>query len=86
MLDEATSQLDGVTERILIGSLQHHWRGKTVIAIAHRLSSLEQADRIVVMEDGRIVQDGAPHRLMDEEGLYSRLLAASRIDPCRQVA
>jgi len=74
-LDEATSALDSETElavQAALGRLMHH---KTVIAIAHRLSTIQRMDRIVVMEAGRVVEQGNHHELLAAGGLYARLWA-----------
>ena len=74
ILDEATSALDYESEAVLQKNMAAICRGRTVIVIAHRLSSVRQADRIVVMDRGRIVEAGAHDRLLAlEGGLYARL-------------
>ncbi len=73
ILDEATSALDSETERLVQDSLDALFAGRTVIAIAHRLSTLARFERIVVMDQGRIVEDGPHAALIDKAGLYARL-------------
>jgi ATP-binding cassette subfamily B protein len=73
VLDEATSSLDTESEQSIQEALSRLFKGRTVIAIAHRLSTLDAFDRIVVLERGRIVEDGAPRRLLQTRGLYSRM-------------
>jgi ATP-binding cassette subfamily B protein len=74
LLDEATSALDTESEQSIQEALARLFRGRTVIAIAHRLSTLDAFDRIVVMERGRIVEDGPPRRLLQmKSGVYSRM-------------
>ena len=73
ILDEATSQLDSVTEKVIQKSLWETMQGKTTIVIAHRLSTLLQMDRILVFEQGEIVEDGAHQELIEKEGLYKTL-------------
>lgn len=74
LLDEATSALDTESEQSIQEALQRLFRGRTVIAIAHRLSTLDSFDRIVVMDRGRIVEDGPPRRLLQiKGGVYSRM-------------
>jgi ATP-binding cassette subfamily B protein len=74
LLDEATSALDTESEQSIQEGLARLFRGRTVIAIAHRLSTLDAFDRIVVMERGRIVEDGPPRRLLQMKGgIYSRM-------------
>src|SRR6266700_999160 len=74
LLDEATSALDGDSEEAIRAALRQLIRGRTVIAIAHRLSTVRNFDRIVVMQGGRVVQDGPPDLLMVREGLYRELV------------
>ena len=73
ILDEATSALDNTSERAVQEALQHLMVGRTTLIIAHRLSTIEHADRVVVMERGRIVEQGAPAALLAQGGAYSRL-------------
>jgi ATP-binding cassette, subfamily B, bacterial len=74
LLDEATSALDSDSEEAIRDALRQLIRGRTVIAIAHRLSTVRTFDRIVVMQSGRVVQDGSPDQLMRREGLYRELV------------
>ena len=73
LLDEATSSLDSVTEHYIQESLQSLMRDKTVLVIAHRLSTLAHLDRIVVFHRGRIVEDGTHHALLTRDGHYARM-------------
>jgi ATP-binding cassette subfamily B protein len=73
LLDEATSALDTESEQSIQEALARLFKGRTVIAIAHRLSTLDAFDRIVVLDRGRIVEDGAPRRLLRASGIYSRM-------------
>jgi len=74
LLDEATSALDSESEEAIRDALERLMVGRTVIAIAHRLSTLRRFDRIVVINDGRVIEDGTPTRLMEKEGHFSRLV------------
>jgi ATP-binding cassette subfamily B protein len=74
VLDEATSALDTESEQSIQEGLSRLFKGRTVIAIAHRLSTLDAFDRVVVLERGRIVEDGPPRRLLQTRGgVYSRM-------------
>ena len=73
LLDEATSALDAENERLVQAALDQAMQGRTTIVIAHRLATVLRADRIVVMEDGRVVQEGTHRALMAQGGLYAKL-------------
>jgi ATP-binding cassette subfamily B protein len=73
LLDEATSSLDIESEEAVREALDRLMRGRTVVAIAHRLSTLRSFDRIIVMQDGQILEDGAPQKLM-QHGIYRDLV------------
>jgi subfamily B ATP-binding cassette protein MsbA len=73
ILDEATSALDTESERLVQAALETLMRGRTTIVIAHRLSTIERADRIVVLERGRIVEAGNHAALLAREGVYAKL-------------
>lgn len=72
VLDEATSALDSEVEASIQTALERVMDGKTVLAIAHRLSTLTEMDRIIVMDAGRIVEDGSHSELMARGGLYAQ--------------
>jgi ATP-binding cassette, subfamily B, bacterial len=74
ILDEATSALDIDAEEAIREALENLMAGRTVIAIAHRLATLRNFDRILVLQGGRLVEDGAPDMLMRNEGAYSKLI------------
>ena len=74
LLDEATAALDGESEEAIREALGRLMRGRTVIAIAHRLATLRNFDRVVVLKDGKIIEDGPPDRLMREAGPYRQLV------------
>ena len=73
VLDEATSSLDSVTEKTIQENLDRAMGRKTVIAIAHRMSTIAHLDRILVFDQGRIVEDGEHNQLLSQQGLYYRL-------------
>ncbi len=74
LLDEATSALDTESEQSIQEALARLFKGRTVIAIAHRLSTLDSFDRIVVLDQGRIVEDGSPALLLRRKGgVYARM-------------
>ena len=73
ILDEATSSLDLPSERLVQRALRTLLGGRTAFIIAHRLSTVEVADRVLVLDAGRIVEDGAPAELRRDDGRYSSL-------------
>ena len=73
LLDEATSALDAESEKLVQDALDHLMKDRTTIVIAHRLATVRSADRIIVMDEGRIVEQGDHDSLIAKNGLYSRL-------------
>jgi subfamily B ATP-binding cassette protein MsbA len=73
ILDEATSALDNESEHRIQQALESIMAGRTTIVIAHRLSTVENADCIVVMDEGRVVDTGSHQELLNRGGLYSQL-------------
>lgn len=75
LLDEATSSLDSESEAQVQEALYRLMKGRTTFVIAHRLSTVQHADRILVMDNGRIVEEGTHAQLIEQDGLYSHLYA-----------
>ena len=86
LLDEATSALDTESEQAIQAALDRLMTGRTTIAIAHRLSTLQRFDRIIVMDRGRIVDDGSPRELANRPGPYRDLLEKQRMDHASEQA
>lgn len=74
ILDEATSSLDANNERLILKNLDEFFQGKTVVIVAHRLSTVKNADKIIVMDKGQIVEQGTHEKLTNERGLYYELV------------
>jgi len=73
ILDEATSALDSRTEQAVHTALQAFLQGRTTLIIAHRLTAVRQADRVLVLADGQVVEQGEHQDLLAGDGLYARL-------------
>ena len=80
LLDEATSALDGESERLVQEALEQLLKGRTTFVIAHRLTTIQQADRILVLNKGRLVETGTHAELMDQKGLYQYLYTLRLIE------
>jgi ABC-type multidrug transport system fused ATPase/permease subunit len=74
LLDEATSALDAESERLVNEALERLMEGRTSLVIAHRLSTVRHADRILVMHHGRVVESGSHDQLMERDGTYRFLV------------
>lgn len=74
LFDEATSSLDTKNEKIIMGNLKHFFKGKTAIVIAHRLSTVKNADKIIVLDKGKVVEEGTHNDLVTLKGEYYRLI------------
>ena len=83
VLDEATSALDTAAEIEIQRALDALMLGRTVLAIAHRLSTVARFDRLVVLQDGRIVEDGTPAELRRRRGFFDRMCRLQEGDPVR---
>ena len=73
LLDEATSALDAENERLVQEALNRLMQGRTTLIIAHRLATIVNADRIIVMDQGRAIASGKHHELVERDPLYARL-------------
>lgn len=80
ILDEATSALDAESERFVQEALQRLMRGRTTLVVAHRLSTISQADRVIVMEHGHLLDSGTHAELLARGGRYAHLHALQRGD------
>ncbi|MBP1757323.1 MAG: thiol reductant exporter subunit CydD, partial [Firmicutes bacterium] len=81
ILDEPTSALDPDTETCIHATLERRLGQTTLLTIAHRLTTIQQSDRIIYLEHGRIVEDGSHTQLLAHNGLYSRLMQIAEVDP-----
>ena len=73
-LDEATNSLDANNERMIVENLTDFYRGRTVIVVAHRLSTVKNADQIIVIEKGKIIETGSHDELIKSQGAYFLLV------------
>lgn len=73
-LDEATNALDAKNERVIVENLNNFYRGRTVVIVAHRLSTVKNADCIVVVDEGEIVEVGSHQELITRQGYYYNLV------------
>jgi subfamily B ATP-binding cassette protein MsbA len=75
LLDEATSALDSESEQLIEAALEELLQHRTTLIIAHRLSTVRRADRVVVLDAGAVVETGSPNELATKSGLYAKLYA-----------
>ena len=79
ILDEATAHLDSNNEQLVQKALYELWKDKTAIIIAHRLSTVQHCDEIIVLKNGRIVEQGSPSALIAQNGEYKRLVELQQL-------
>jgi len=77
IFDEATSALDVETEELVMEEIRKYFKNKTILLITHRLKLIEIADRIAVIQDGKIVEEGTKEQLMEKKGIFYRFLTIS---------
>jgi ABC-type multidrug transport system fused ATPase/permease subunit len=80
LLDEATSALDPLTEANLRNSIESLRRGRTTIVIAHRMTTIAQSDKIIVIDKGKMVEQGSPKDLLERRGLFYAFCQAQKAD------
>ena len=73
-MDEATNSLDGTNESVIMRNLKDFYKGRTVVIVAHRLSTVRHADNIIVLEKGRVVEEGTHEQLLRRRGTYCKLV------------
>ena len=87
VLDEATASVDTHTEYLIQEGLSEVMQGRTSVIIAKRLSTIEQADYVIVLEHGEVVEQGTPRELVQQDGFFRKMyLSQQRNDPTAQVA
>lgn len=86
VLDEATSNMTEAMENLVMNAIQTHWRGRTVIAIAHRIRSIVGFDKILVLRDGRILEFDSPARLLVTESEFKKLYDLERMSASANTA
>ena len=74
ILDEATASIDPENEHLIQEAISELTDGKTIITIAHRLATIQNADKILVIDEGKVVQQGIHHELIEQEGIYKRFI------------
>ena len=72
--DEATNALDANNERIILDNLKEFYKGRTVVIVAHRLSTVQNADNIIVLDEGKVIEEGTHKELTEKKGAYYTLV------------
>ncbi len=85
LLDEATSALDAESEYLVQDAMDSLMKGRTVLVIAHRLSTVKSADVVAVVSDGEIVESGSHDELLDKDGIYTALVRRQLQEPRNEV-
>jgi ATP-binding cassette subfamily B protein len=80
VLDDPLSSVDARTEARILEALDRAAEGRTMVLVTHRVAAARRAARVVVLEDGRVVEDGAPDELLERGGLYARIAARQRLE------
>ena len=80
LLDEATANIDSHTEKQIQASIENIRGSKTIVSIAHRLSTIKQCDRILVLDKGKIIEDGKYEELLEKNGFFAELVKRQRLD------
>jgi ABC-type multidrug transport system fused ATPase/permease subunit len=80
LMDESTSALDNTTQREVLKAVRGLAGTRTIVMIAHRLSTIRQCDRIIVLDKGRIIEDGSYDELIAKDGFFAELVERQRVD------
>ena len=78
LLDEATASLDAENETIVQEAISNATKGKTVIVIAHRMRTIENADKVIVLNEGKVVEEGNPQELIKEKGQFAKMVSLQK--------
>lgn len=78
LLDEATASLDAENETIVQEAISNATKGKTVIVIAHRMRTIENADKVIVLNEGKVVEEGNPQELIKKKGQFAKMVSLQK--------
>ena len=78
LLDEATASLDAENETIVQEAISNATKGKTVIVIAHRMRTIENADKVIVLNEGKVVEEGNPQELIKKNGQFAKMVSLQK--------